>query len=117
MNTRTYIDRLFEAQQTPADKVSDDMAALSVSDHIQYDLGGKGVLVELHSLSVDKEFRGQGLGRAFMKALCASADKHGATIELEVGGEDSNGGRLLEWYGSLGFVWKGGYMQRLPRRQ
>lgn len=85
----------------------------------------KAVLVEqidnvldLASIDVDRDFRGQGFGSALLKASCELADRHQRTMDLIVSGSGPMTDPILkQWYQRHGFHGGGYNLIRPPRKE
>lgn len=90
-----------------------DPRVRAVSDHVDVDVRESGGVIQLESLWIDPDLRGNGYASIVVRALMEAADEFSAQVELEVGPDEAEIG-LVDWYRRLGFRWADGSMKRLP---
>lgn len=72
--------------------------------------------VTLHNIEVPEGQRGTGVGSRLLRKITDLADKHGVTVDLDVG-PDTAGIGLIDWYTRHGFKFdaEGDFMVRQPK--
>jgi GNAT superfamily N-acetyltransferase len=83
---------------------------------LEFDLMATTEGLEISSIHVPKELRGQGLASNFLKRITELADQKSTPLVLEVGHDEAGIG-LMDWYERHGFVWADGCMERLPKAE
>jgi GNAT superfamily N-acetyltransferase len=68
-----------------------------------FDVWSNGRWITVQSIRVKPEFRGQGVGRKWMKKVCAAGDKLGQPVILSPEAERGHKGDLQRFYRSFGF--------------
>lgn len=90
-----------------------DPRVVAISENVDVDVRESGGVIQLKSLWVDPDLRGNGYASIMVRALVEAADTHSSDIELEVGPDEAEIG-LVDWYRRLGFFWADGCMKRFP---